>query len=111
MSRSRQRWRCRLQGLPSSRRRDPAQQRQAERQLVQPGNNAPVWREVQSGQKAYTSIQGQETNVLVQPAMKLPGQAWTTAGEAWRLFRNNLITPIGGWLFAAVLAVIGVFYG
>jgi formate dehydrogenase subunit gamma len=89
---------------------DPMQQGQAERQRVQPGNNAPVWREVQSGQGAYTSIKGQETNVLVQPAMKLPGQPWTTAGEAWRLFRNNLVTPIGGWLFAAVLAVIGVFH-
>jgi formate dehydrogenase subunit gamma len=89
---------------------DPAQQRQAERQVVQPGNNAPVWREVQSGQKAYTSTKGQETEILVQPAMKLPGQAWTTAGEAWRLFRNNLITPIGGWLFAAVVALIGIFY-
>jgi formate dehydrogenase subunit gamma len=85
-------------------------QTQAERQRTQPGNNAPVWREVQSGQEAYTSIKGQETNVLVQPAMKLPGQPWTTAGEAWRLFRNNVITPIGGWLFAAVLAVIAVFY-
>jgi len=89
---------------------DPTQQRQAERQLVQPGNNAPVWREVQSGQKAYTSIKGQETNILVQPAMRLPGTPTTTAGEAWRLFRNNLITPIGGWLFAAVVVLIGVFY-
>jgi formate dehydrogenase subunit gamma len=89
---------------------DPTQQRQAERQLVQPGNNAPVWRDVQSGQKAYTSTKGQETEILVQPAMRLPGTPTTTAGEAWRLFRNNLITPIGGWLFAAVLAVIGVFY-
>ncbi|MGH8682291.1 MAG: formate dehydrogenase subunit gamma [Burkholderiales bacterium] len=83
---------------------------QAKRQLVQPGNNAPVWREVQSGQQAYTSIKGQETNVLIQPAMKLPGQPWTTAGEAWRLFRNNLITPIGGWFVAFVVAAIAVFY-
>jgi len=89
---------------------DDSAKRQAERQLVQPGNNAPVWREVQSGQQAYTSIKGQETNVLVQPAMKLPGQPATTAGEAWRLFRNNLITPIGGWLFALVVVVIGLFY-
>jgi formate dehydrogenase subunit gamma len=85
-------------------------QTQAERQRVQPGNNAPVWREVQSGQEAYTSVKGQETNVLIQPAMKFPGQPWTTAGEAWRLFRNNLVTPVGGWLVALVLAVIGVFY-
>jgi len=83
---------------------------QAERQAVQPGNNAPVWREVQSGQQAYTSIKGQETNVLIQPQMKFPGQPWTTAGEAWRLFRNNIITPIGGWLVVLVLAVIGLFY-
>jgi len=89
---------------------DPAQQRQAERQLVQPGNNAPVWRGVQAGEPGYTSIKGQETNVLIQPAMRLPGQPVSTAGEAWRLFRNNLITPIGGWLFAAVVVLVGVFY-
>jgi len=88
---------------------DPAQQ-QAQRQLVQPGNNAPVWREVQSGQEAYTSIKGQETNVLIQPSMRLPGTPTTTAGEAWRLFRNNLITPIGGWLTLAVVVLIGLFY-
>jgi len=89
---------------------DAAAQQQAERQLVQPGNNAPVWREVQAGDPGYTSIKGQETNVLVQPAMRLPGTPTTTAGEAWRLFRNNLITPIGGWLFAAVVALIGLFH-
>jgi formate dehydrogenase subunit gamma len=89
---------------------DDAAKQQAERQLVQPGNNAPVWREVQSGQEAYTSIKGQETNILIQPAMRLPGTPTTTAGEAWRLFRNNIITPIGGWLFALVVAVIAVFY-
>src|SRR5262245_11013065 len=81
---------------------DPAKQ-QAERQIAQPGNNAPVWREVLSGRDAYTSIKGQETNVLIQPSMKLPGAPTTTAGEAWRLFRNNLITPIGGWLLALVV--------
>jgi formate dehydrogenase subunit gamma len=87
-----------------------AQQQQAERQLVQPGNNAPVWREVQAGSAGYTSIKGQETNVLIQPTMRLPGQPAVSAGEAWRLFRNNLITPIGGWLFLAVVVVVGVFY-
>jgi formate dehydrogenase subunit gamma len=86
------------------------QQQQAERQLVQPGNNAPVWRDVRSGDPGYTSIKGQETNVLIQPNMRLLGQAPITAGEAWRLFRNNLITPIGGWLFLAVVVAVGVFY-
>jgi formate dehydrogenase subunit gamma len=89
---------------------DDTAKQQAERQVTQPGNNAPVWRDVLSGQQAYTSIKGQETNVLIQPAMKLPGAPTTTAGEAWRLFRNNLITPIGGWLLAGVVVLIGAFY-
>jgi len=89
---------------------DDTAKEQAERQLVQPGNNAPVWRDVRSGEPAYTSIKGQETNVLIQPTMKLPGQPALTGGEAWRLFRNGLITPIGGWLLAAVVVLIGAFY-
>ena len=88
---------------------DPAKQ-QAERQLTQPGNNAPVWREIRSGDPAYTSIKGQEVNVLIQPTMKLPGQPALTGGEAWRLFRNGVITPFGGWLLAAVVVVIGAIY-
>ena len=89
---------------------DDAAKQQAERQVTQPGNNAPVWREIRSGDPAYTSIKGQETNVLIQPTMKLPGQPALTGGEAWRLFRNGVITPIGGWLFAAVVVLIGAFY-
>ena len=86
---------------------DDTAKQQAERQITQPGNNAPVWRDVRSGDPAYTSIKGQEVNVLIQPTMKLPGQPALTGGEAWRLFRNGVITPIGGWLLAAVVVVIG----
>jgi formate dehydrogenase subunit gamma len=89
---------------------DDTAKQQAERQLVQPGNNAPVWRDVRSGDPGYTSIKGQETNVLIQPTMRLPGQPALTGGEAWRLFRNGLITPIGGWLLAAIVVLIGAFY-
>jgi formate dehydrogenase subunit gamma len=89
---------------------DDTAKQQAERQVTQPGNNAPVWRDVRSGDPAYTSIRGQEVNVLIQPTMKLPGQPALTGGEAWRLFRNGLITPIGGWLLAAVVVVIGALY-
>ena len=89
---------------------DDAAKQQAQRQVTQPGNNAPVWREIRSGDPAYTSIKGQETNVLIQPTMKLPGQPALTGGEAWRLFRNGVITPIAGWLLAAVVVVIGAFY-
>jgi formate dehydrogenase subunit gamma len=89
---------------------DDSAKQQAERQVTQPGNNAPVWREIRSGDPAYTSIKGQEVNVLIQPTMKLPGQPALTGGEAWRLFRNGVITPIGGWLLAAVVVLIGAFY-
>ena len=89
---------------------DDTAKQQAQRQVTQPGNNAPVWRDVRSGDPAYTSIKGQETNVLIQPTMKLPGQPALTGGEAWRLFRNGLITPIGGWLLVAVVVLIGAFY-
>ena len=72
---------------------------QQQRSVDQPGNNAPVWREVRSGQPNYTSVPGREVGVLVQPQARFPGQdSMTTAGEAWRKFRNGPITFIGGWL-------------
>jgi formate dehydrogenase subunit gamma len=76
---------------------DPAQQ-QAERQTVQPGNNAPVWRDVRSGVPQYTSIQGTETGVLIQ-----------SRGQTWREIR----VPIafwGGVLLAVAVAGLAVFY-
>ena len=76
-----------------------APESQAQRQQVQPGNNAPVWREVRSGKEEYTSIKGRETGVLIQ-----------TEGESWRKLRNGPITVYGGWLVVLVLIAIGVFY-
>src|SRR5829696_2870292 len=74
-------------------------QEQQQRRLEQPGNNAPVMREIKSGERHYTSIQGRETDVLVQPPARFFGQkAMVTAGEAWRQFRNGPITFYGGWL-------------
>src|SRR5437899_3052342 len=72
---------------------------QQQRAQSQPYNNAPVWREVRSGKEEYTSIKGRETGVLVQ-----------TYGETWRQLKNGWITPIAGWLIAAVVVVIGAFY-
>ncbi|HET9350456.1 MAG TPA: hypothetical protein VFO02_03905, partial [Burkholderiales bacterium] len=41
-------------------------QEQQQRQMTQPGNNAPVWRQVREEAKEhYTSIKGRETGVLV----------------------------------------------
>jgi formate dehydrogenase subunit gamma len=86
-------------------------QAERERQATQPGNNAPVWRDVQSGKPNFTSIPGRETNVLIQPQARFPGQEHrSTAGEAWRLFRNGPVTFYGGWLVILVLAAIGALY-
>ena len=38
-----------------------------QRQIEQPLNNAPVWKEVRSGEPQVTTVRGRETNVLIQP--------------------------------------------
>ena len=74
-----------LPGAALAQSQPAAQDTQAERQDKQPGNNAPVWREVQSGEANYTSIKGPETGVLIQQQARFFGQdTMTTAGEAWR---------------------------
>jgi len=75
------------------------QETQQQRAQSQPYNNAPTWRDVRSGKEEYTSIKGRETGVLVQ-----------TYGETWRQLKNGWITPLVGWLIAAVIVVIGAFY-
>jgi formate dehydrogenase subunit gamma len=75
------------------------QETQQQRAQSQPGNNAPVWRDVRSGREEYTSVKGRETGVLMQ-----------TYGETWRQLRNAWITPIGGWVVALIAALIGAFH-
>lgn len=66
----------------------------------QPGNNAPVWREVRKeGQEHYTSTKGREAGVLVQ-----------SAGDTWRRIRNGPITFYGGWLLVIVCLVLAAIY-
>jgi formate dehydrogenase subunit gamma len=104
--------------LPAAAQTQPAQaptadpiKAQQQRAVQQPGNNAPVWREVRSGQSNYTSMSGREAGVLIQPQARFPGQSnMTTAGEAWRNFRNGPITFYGGWLLVLVFAGIASFY-
>jgi formate dehydrogenase subunit gamma len=76
-------------------------QQQQQRRLEQPGNNAPVWREVrkEGSQENYTSIKGREVNVLVQ-----------SAGNTWRQIRNGPITFYGGWLVVAVVLILAAIY-
>jgi formate dehydrogenase subunit gamma len=76
-----------------------AAKEQQERQISQPGNNAPVWREVNSGTPFYTSIPGKQNGVLVQKE-----------GQQWRLLRNGPVTQYGGWGLVAVLLAISAFY-
>jgi formate dehydrogenase subunit gamma len=86
-------------------------QNQAERTRDQPGNLAPTWRMVKEGQKHYSSLPGPEMGVLIQPKAQFPFQdRATTAGEAWRQYRNGPLTSIGGWLLvAAVLGMLAVY--
>ena len=76
----------------------PAQQ-QVERQQTQPGNNAPVWREVRSGESFFTTNRGPEAGVLIQ-----------SEGNTWRHLRNGPVTLYGGWLVLLVAAAILAFY-
>ena len=77
----------------------PSQESQAQRQQTQPYNNAPTWRDVRSGQEAYTSVKGPETGILIQ-----------SGGETWRQIRNGPVTMIGGWALVVMMLVIGAFY-
>ncbi len=72
---------------------------QQQRRVDQPGNNAPVWREVRSGNQGYTSLQGREMGVLVQ-----------SGGETWRQIRNGPVTFYGGWLVVIVTLIVAAIY-
>ncbi len=90
-----------------------AEQNNAERGKVQPGNNAPMWRAVGAGADGYSSLpksEAPEAGVLIQPFVQYPGSRLTTAGEAWRQVRNNWIIPYGGALVLIALGAVGVFY-
>ncbi|WP_454764721.1 formate dehydrogenase subunit gamma [Cupriavidus campinensis] len=72
---------------------------QQQRTLTQPGNNAPVWREINSDQPHYSSLPAKEAGVLIQ-----------RTGQRWRLFRNGVLTVWGGWLLVLVPSAILAFF-
>lgn len=72
---------------------------QAQRQVQQPYNNAPVWRDVRSEKEHFTTVRGVETGVLIQ-----------SGGETWRQFRNGPVTRYGGFVLCALAVLIGVYY-
>ncbi len=71
----------------------------AGRQQVQPYNNAPIWRQVNSAQAFSTQLPKFEGGVLIEPR-----------GENWRQLRNGPMTVWGGWFLVGVLIVIALFY-
>ena len=90
-----------------------AAQSNAERKQVQPGNNAPMWRDVGKGVTGYSSLpvtQAPEAGNLIQPFVQYPGSRLTNAGEAWRQVRNHWLIPYGGSLLLIVLLAIAIFY-
>ena len=87
-----------------------AKQTNAEREKVQPGNNAPMWRQVGAGATGYTSLPTPEAGNLIQPFVQYPGSTLTNAGEAWRQVRNNWIIPYGAAVMLIVLWAIAIFY-
>jgi formate dehydrogenase subunit gamma len=90
-----------------------AKQTNGERARGQPGNNAPMWRQVNSGVAGYSSLpktQAPEAGVLIQPFVQYPGSRLTNAGEAWRQVRNNWLIPYGGSLLLIVLGAIALFH-
>ena len=90
-----------------------AAQTNNERSKVQPGNNAPVWRQVGAGSEGHSSLpksEAPEAGTLIQPFVQYPGSKLTNAGEAWRQVRNNWIIPYGGALVLIVIGAIALFY-
>lgn len=57
------------------------------------------WRAVREGQKGYTSVKGQETDVLIQ-----------NGGENWRNLRNGPVATIGGYLMIASLLILLIYH-
>ncbi|MDM0082639.1 formate dehydrogenase subunit gamma [Variovorax sp. J31P179] len=88
-------------------------QTNGERQRVQPGNNAPMWRQVSGGVTGFSSLpasEAPEAGNLIQGFVKYPGSLYTNAGEAWRQVRNNWIIPYGAALLFVTLLALAIFY-
>ncbi|SFE57733.1 formate dehydrogenase subunit gamma [Paracidovorax wautersii] len=90
-----------------------AGQTNGERARVQPGNNAPMWRQVGQGVTGYSSLpvtQAPEAGNLIQRFVQYPGSRFTNAGEAWREVRNRWIIPYGAALLGITLLALAIFY-
>jgi formate dehydrogenase subunit gamma len=83
---------------PATPQQDSARQ-QVQQNLAQPYNNAPVWRDVRTGQPGFTQLgAAPEQGVLIQ-----------SRGETWRQARVP-VSLIGGLLVALAMVSLGGFY-
>ncbi|HWI77679.1 MAG TPA: formate dehydrogenase subunit gamma [Ramlibacter sp.] len=92
---------------------DYMKQNNGQRNAVQPGNNAPMWRGVAAGRDGFTSLpksEAPEAGNLIQAPVKYPGSRFTTAGEAWRQVRNHWIIPYGGALFLIAVGALAIYF-
>jgi formate dehydrogenase subunit gamma len=87
-----------------------AEQTNAERARVQPGNNAPVWRQVGQGVTGTVNMPYAEYGTLIQPTVQYPLVRPASAGEAWRQLRNRVLLPYGAALLLIVALALGLFY-
>ena len=72
----------------------------AQSSAEQANPRAEYWRAVRESAAGYTAASGPyTTNVLIQ-----------NGGENWREIRNNGIAEYGGWLFAAAIVGIALFF-
>jgi len=88
-------------------------QSNGERNKVQPGNNAPMWRQVSGGATGYSSLplsEAPEAGNLIQRFVQYPGSRFTNAGEAWRQVRNDWLIPYGAALLFVTLLALAIFY-
>ncbi|MEJ8848662.1 formate dehydrogenase subunit gamma [Variovorax rhizosphaerae] len=88
-------------------------QTNGERNKVQPGNNAPMWRQVSGGVTGYSSLplsEAPEAGNLIQRFVQYPGSRFTNAGEAWRQVRNDWLIPYGAALLFVTLLALAIFY-
>jgi formate dehydrogenase subunit gamma len=60
---------------------------------------ADYWDVVKQGDQGSTQAQGQEA-----------GQLINVAGEEWRLWRNQWVTPAGAYALGGTLAILAIFY-
>lgn len=74
-------------------------EQQQQRQIEQPANNAPVWREVRSGASGSILVPGREMGVLI-----------VSSGQTWRAMRDGPVTRYGGWLLVAVVIILAVYF-